>query len=119
MPTVFDEAFAVAGRLAILGWLSLVLLPRWRGLSAALAGWIVPGLLSLGYLVLIAVYWHAAKGGFASLDSVAALFASSPRQSLGPGRSTCPGARSPPFRVAPAGGAPGGSGSRPSQIPLC
>lgn len=78
MPTVFDEAFAAAGRLAIIGWLALILLPRWRGVAAALAGWIVPGLLSLGYLVLIAVHWHEAKGGFASLDSVAALFASKP-----------------------------------------
>lgn len=78
MPTVFDEAFAIAGRLAILGWLSLILLPRWRGVSAALAGWIIPSLLSLGYLVLIAVYWHEAKGGFATLDSVAALFAAKP-----------------------------------------
>lgn len=78
MPSFFDDAFAHAGRLAIIGWLALILLPRWRGLSAALAGWIIPALLSLGYLVLIAVYWHDAKGGFASLDSVAALFASKP-----------------------------------------
>lgn len=78
MPSFFDDAFALAGRLAIIGWLALILLPRWRGLSAALAGWIIPALLSLGYLVLIAVYWHDAKGGFASLDSVAALFASKP-----------------------------------------
>lgn len=78
MPTSLDDAFVLAGRLAILGWLSLILLPRWRSLSEILAGWIVPGLLSLGYLVLIAVYWHEAQGGFSSLDSVAALFASRP-----------------------------------------
>jgi hypothetical protein len=78
MPSFFDDAFALAGRLAIIGWLALVLLPRWRGVSAALAGWIIPGTLSLGYAVLIAVFWHDAEGGFGSLDAVAALFASKP-----------------------------------------
>lgn len=78
MPSFFDDAFALAGRLAIIGWLSLILLPRWRGVSAALAGWIIPAALSLGYLVLILVYWHDAQGGFRSLDAVASLFASKP-----------------------------------------
>jgi hypothetical protein len=78
MPSFFDDAFAVAGRLAIIGWLSLILLPRWRGVSAALAGWIIPALLSLGYLVLIAVYWHGAEGGFSSLAAVSSLFGSRP-----------------------------------------
>jgi len=78
MPTPLDDAFAWAGRLAMLGWLALILLPRWRGISAALAGWLIPALLSLGYVVLIGVHWHDAKGGFSSLDSVAALFAAKP-----------------------------------------
>lgn len=78
MPLSLDEAFSGAGQLAMLGWLALILLPRWRGISAVLAGWLIPALLSLGYAVLIAVYWHDAKGGFSSLDSVAALFASKP-----------------------------------------
>ncbi|CAN7379654.1 ABA4-like family protein [Bosea sp. LjRoot90] len=78
MPLSLDDAFTRAGQLAMLGWLALILLPRWRGISAALAGWIIPALLSLGYAVLIAVHWHDAKGGFSSLDSVAALFASKP-----------------------------------------
>lgn len=78
MPLGFDDAFARAGHLAMLGWAVLILLPRWRGISAAAAGWIIPALLSLGYAVLIGVYWHDAKGGFSSLDSVGALFASKP-----------------------------------------
>lgn len=77
MPTL-DAAFALGSQLAMLGWLSLILLPRWRGISALLAGLIIPATLSLGYLVLIAVNWHEAKGGFATLDDVAALFASKP-----------------------------------------
>ncbi|WID97622.1 ABA4-like family protein [Bosea vestrisii] len=78
MPLNLDDAFTRAGQLAMLGWLALILLPRWRGISAALAGWIIPALLSLGYSVLIAVHWHDAKGSFSTLDSVAALFASKP-----------------------------------------
>lgn len=73
-----DSAFVFAGQAAMLGWLSLIVLPRWRGLSDRLAGLVIPALLSLGYLVLIAVHWADAKGGFASLDGVAALFQSRP-----------------------------------------
>lgn len=77
MPTL-DAAFALGSQLAVLGWVSLILLPRWRGLSALLAGIAIPAALSLGYFALIAVHWHAAKGGFSSLDDVAALFSSRP-----------------------------------------
>jgi hypothetical protein len=76
-PATWDAAFSGANLLAICGWLLLVAAPRWR-LGQALAGLAVPTLLSLGYLVLIAVHWHGASGGFASLDDVAALFASRP-----------------------------------------
>ena len=75
-PLDLDAAFAAAGQLAMLGWATLILLPRWRGLSAILAGLVIPAALSLGYSVLIAVHWHDAGGGFASLDDVAALFRS-------------------------------------------
>lgn len=77
MPTL-DAAFAIGSQLAVLGWLSLILLPRWRGVSALLAGLLIPAALSLFYVALIAVHWHDAKGGFATLDDVAALFASKP-----------------------------------------
>lgn len=77
MPTL-DAAFTFGSQLAVLGWLSLILLPRWRGVSALLAGMLIPATLSLGYVVLIAVHWHDAKGGFSSLDDLAALFGSRP-----------------------------------------
>jgi hypothetical protein len=76
-PMSLDDAFGHASRLAMLGWLALCLLPRWRG-SQVLAGLVIPAILSLGYVVLIAVHWHDAKGGFASLDGVATLFQSRP-----------------------------------------
>lgn len=77
-PMNLDDAFGHASRLAMLGWLALILLPRWRGVSHVLSGLAIPAILSLGYVVLIAVHWHDAKGGFASLDGVAALFQSRP-----------------------------------------
>jgi hypothetical protein len=73
-----DDAFSLSSSLAMLGWLSLILLPRWRSLSQMFGGLVVPALLSLGYVVLIAVHWHDAKGGFGSLDDVASLFQSRP-----------------------------------------
>jgi hypothetical protein len=76
VPLNLDAAFTTANQLAIVGWASLILLPRWRGVSAALAGLVIPAALSLGYFVLIGVCWHGAEGGFSSLDGVAALFRS-------------------------------------------
>ncbi len=77
-PMNLDDAFGHASRLAMLGWLALILLPRWRGVSHTLSRLVIPATLSLGYLVLIAVHWHDAKGGFSSLDGVARLFQSRP-----------------------------------------
>ena len=77
-PMSLDDAFGHASRLAMLGWLALILLPRWRGVSQVLSGLVIPATLSLGYVVLIAVHWHDAKGGFSSLDGVATLFQSRP-----------------------------------------
>lgn len=76
-PLTLDAAFSAANLLAASGWLLLVALPRWRA-GRIIAGAVLPVLLSLGYLVLIGVHWHAARGGFSSLDGVAALFASRP-----------------------------------------
>lgn len=76
-PLTLDAAFSAANLLAVGGWLLLLVAPRWRA-GQFLAGLVIPSLLSLGYLVLIGVYWHQAHGGFSSLDDVAALFASRP-----------------------------------------
>ncbi|MEZ2410437.1 hypothetical protein GGC47_001518 [Bosea sp. OAE752] len=76
-PLTLDAAFSAANLLAVGGWLLLLVAPRWRA-GQFLAGLVIPSLLSLGYLVLIGVYWHQARGGFSSLDDVAALFASRP-----------------------------------------
>jgi hypothetical protein len=68
--TLFD----LAGPVAMIGWAALVLAPLAPRLSDLVAGWIIPGLLSLGYAVLIAVHFAQAPGGFGSLAEVQALF---------------------------------------------
>lgn len=76
-PSTWDAAFSIAGQIAIGGWLLLICAPHWR-IGRAVAGLAIPTLLSLGYFVLIAAFWHGASGGFSSLDAVASLFASRP-----------------------------------------
>lgn len=66
--------FAIANPLALSGWIALVLAPLAPRLIDLLAGWIIPGLLSWAYAVLIMVHWADAPGGFGSLADVQALF---------------------------------------------
>lgn len=61
----------VAGPLALLGWLALVLAPR---LADPVAALVIPALLAVGYTALILVHWAEAPGGFGSLAEVMALF---------------------------------------------
>ena len=69
-----DTVFSIAGSLAMLGWAALVLSPLAPRPALALAGLAIPGALSLGYGVLIALHWADAPGGFGSLAGVQALF---------------------------------------------
>ncbi|MCC2546753.1 DUF4281 domain-containing protein [Hymenobacter sp. BT175] len=72
-----DFLFSLAGALATLGWVLLVLLPRWLGTRRLVLSGALPLLLALLYLLLIG--WHylspaGGTGGFNSLSEVAALF---------------------------------------------
>ena len=75
---MLDQLFALGNTAAIAGWALLILLPRWRGIAQAVAGIAIPGLLSLAYAVLVAVWWSRAEGGFGSIAEVRALFESTP-----------------------------------------
>lgn len=68
-----DTVFSVCSTLAAVGWLLLVLLPRWRA-TQALAAVAIPLAISVVYLVLIVRYMPGSSGGFDSLTDVAALF---------------------------------------------
>ena len=70
----FETLFSLAGGLAMVGWVALVLTPLAPRLALRVAGLVIPGVLSLGYAVLITVYFAQAPGGFGTLAEVQALF---------------------------------------------
>ena len=72
-----DLLFKIANNVAVLGWLLLLLAPRWRGTRAVVLSGALPLLLAATYVVVIAYQTlvHPAPGaGFNSLAQVAALF---------------------------------------------
>jgi hypothetical protein len=69
--------FQIANQVAFLGWLLLLVAPRWRGTRVVVLSGALPLLLAATYVVLIAyqTFAHPAPGaGFGSLSQVAALF---------------------------------------------
>ena len=69
-----DRLFELANMVALVGWLSLLCSPLLPRLSQIIAGLVVPALLGTLYAGLALAFWSSAKGGFGSLDQVAALF---------------------------------------------
>lgn len=70
---MFETVFSICSTLAMLGWLLLVIAPRWRGTQMVTAVGI-PLAIAIVYLALIGRYMPGATGGFGSLADVAALF---------------------------------------------
>jgi hypothetical protein len=68
-----EQIFSMASLLAMIGWLLLVFLGR-KPITQLVSGVAIPLLLSVGYLLLIALHLRGAQGGFGSLADVAALF---------------------------------------------
>jgi hypothetical protein len=74
----FTQVFSTASSAAMLGWLVLILGPRWPIVLQSLRYALIGG-LSLIYAVLIFVYFFRVEGGgFGSIGEVRALFASDP-----------------------------------------
>ena len=70
----FEQLFASASVLAMLGWCILVFFPRgWKWLNPV-ASMLIPLVLSVLYSVLIARYFFSAEGGFDTLVNVQRLF---------------------------------------------
>ena len=69
-----DTLFSLSGTIAIAGWLALLASPFVPRLADRIAGLLVPALLAIAYTGLVLAFWWSAKGGFDSLDNVAALF---------------------------------------------
>jgi Domain of unknown function (DUF4281) len=78
-----DAIFSAASTAAMLGWSVLIAGIAFNRplLRDVIAGRIFPVALSLVYLLLIALYWSGAEGGFDTLANVQKLFAS-PRAAL-------------------------------------
>jgi len=69
-----ETAFSAASILAMIGWLVLLaspLIPNW---SNRISGFLIPLVLSAGYVVLLVLPGEDAGGGFASLAEVMTLF---------------------------------------------
>ena len=68
-----EQLFSMAGLIAAVGWLVMIVMPR-NHIAKLAGGIVVPLILSVGYLLLIVLYFRGAEGGFGSLGDVAALF---------------------------------------------
>jgi hypothetical protein len=73
------SAFTIAGMLAMLGWLALLVslfIASARPMAWMLARWVIPGLIGLAYMLLFWASWgNTPGGGFGSVAEVRALFA--------------------------------------------
>ena len=69
-----ETLFSLAGSIAMLGWLFLVLLPRWSLGVRLVVPVVLPTVLCVGYAVLLLPRIFTAEGGFGSLADVGALF---------------------------------------------
>jgi len=72
-----ERIFSLAGNVAMVGWLLLVVLPRWKWTTRLITPVIIPSLLALVYGWLIFSGFQAGKddgGSFGSLAGVKLLF---------------------------------------------
>ena len=73
-PTHLETLFSAAGATAGVGWLLLLVCPRWKPATQLLAPVLLPGLLALAYGALLLPNIFGAEGGFGSLEDVGLLF---------------------------------------------
>lgn len=70
---MLEPIFSACSALALLGWTSLIFLPRQKQ-AHFIAALVIPLAIAVVYLVLIAQYFGRSEGGFGSLADVALLF---------------------------------------------
>jgi ABA4-like protein len=70
-----EAFFSLAGILAAAGWLVLLASPVIPHLSNRISGYVIPIMLSAGYVILILFFPSEGEGGFGSLAEVMDLFA--------------------------------------------
>jgi hypothetical protein len=69
-----NQLFSIVNGVAMLGWVSIVVLPHRRWPADVVAGWLLPGILAGLYVVIVLATWWQSPGGFSSLTQVAQLF---------------------------------------------
>ncbi|MDQ1593431.1 MAG: hypothetical protein QOG71_4058 [Pyrinomonadaceae bacterium] len=69
-----ETIFAVCNNVALLGWLFLIFLPRWKWTSRFVAACVLPLALALVYLLIVVTHFGGSEGGFGSLAAVGLLF---------------------------------------------
>jgi hypothetical protein len=69
-----DKLFSFANMTAMIGWILLTFLPKWRFTIMFVISGLIPLLLAGLYLTLIVAYYDQAEGSFGTLDGVMQLF---------------------------------------------
>ncbi len=69
-----ETLFITGTRVAMIGWLLLLFLPRWQYTTTLITSVILPVLLGGGYVFLMATRFPGSEGGFGSLEEVALFF---------------------------------------------
>jgi hypothetical protein len=69
-----DVLFRTANNIALLGWIVLIVLPRWRWSARLVAPVLIPALMAMIYGTMVVTQFGRGPGGFTSLSSVALLF---------------------------------------------
>jgi Domain of unknown function (DUF4281) len=71
-----DLLFKICNTIAPLGWLLMIVAPKWRFTKTIIISGILPLLLGLVYLTLIVLFFGESEGDFNSLQGVMKLFTS-------------------------------------------
>jgi len=69
-----EKIFSACSMVAMLGWLLLIFLPRWKWTARFIAACIIPLALAVVYLLLVVTHFGQSEGGFGSLAEVSLLF---------------------------------------------
>ena len=69
-----EQIFSVVNLIAVLGWLLIAILPRWKYTRIVVLSGGIPLLLAVAYTALIIMFFGNAEGGFDSLANVMKLF---------------------------------------------
>jgi hypothetical protein len=64
----------IANNITLLGWIVLIVLPRWRWSARLVAPVLIPALMAMIYVTMVVTQFGRGPGGFTSLSSVALLF---------------------------------------------